>query len=67
MIPSHFIREIKTKGYDAIVFNVFLLKLMSFQPQKDNSVHPLLLTQDFNVAMLNKLFLNISTLFMDLT
>ena len=62
MIPSHFIQEIKTKGYDVIVVNVFLRKLMRFQPQKDNSVHPILLPQDFNLPMLNELFLNISTL-----
>ena len=33
-IPAHFIREIKTKGYDFIGVNVFLPKLMKFLPKK---------------------------------
>ena len=32
--PPHFIREIKTKGYDAIGVNVFHQKLMAFHPKK---------------------------------
>ena len=32
--PPHFIREIKTKGYDAIGVNVFHQKLMEFHPKK---------------------------------
>ena len=33
-IPTHFIHEIKTKGYDVIGINLFLPKLMKFLPKK---------------------------------
>ena len=33
-IPTHFIHEIKTKGYDVIGVNVFLLTLMRFLLKK---------------------------------
>ena len=41
----HFIHEIKTKGYDVIVVNLFLRPLMRFLRKKgDNFIPPILLT-----------------------
>ena len=43
-IPTHFIHEIKTKGYDVIGVNLFLRTLMRFLRKKgDNFIPPILL------------------------
>ena len=47
-IPTHFIHEIKTKGYDVIGVNLFLPKLMKFLPKKEvNFIPPILLKAFF--------------------
>ena len=39
-IPTHFIHEIKTKGYDVIGVNLFLRTLMGFLRKKNSVKHP---------------------------